>query len=87
MDTADRPRLVQGAGVIKATPDTRSKKQKAISQGLKFAWKRKRAAGGWHAKTPEATEAQLHRAVADFLAALDKYFAGARDPATLARLT
>mgnify|MGYP006921473552 FL=1 len=58
--------------MIKAAPDTRSKNQKAISQGLKFAWKRKRAAGGWHAKTPEATEAQLHRAVAEFLAATIK---------------
>lgn len=33
--------------------DLRSPNQKAISQGLKFAWKRKKAAGGWAVKKPK----------------------------------
>lgn len=51
--------------MIKAAPDLRSKNQKAISQGLKFAWKRKKAAGGW--KLPAISEATLHRRVAQYL--------------------
>jgi hypothetical protein len=45
--------------------DLRSPNQKAISQGLKFAWKRKKANGGW--KLPAISEATLHRNVAQYL--------------------
>ena len=52
--------------------DTRSPNQIAISQGLKFAWKRRKAAEGGatrkkNAAKPKISEATLHKQVADYL--------------------